>query len=271
MEKYLPEDMRLEETSARRSLMSSSQREQLERLLVDDNKVEGKVEVVEEEGRRRSTRRSTTISYQLPSESEESDLEEMVVTKDSTKTGANVEDRHEKGLQALEELETFDFGVKPSASQTRAHKAGLSISISRPRQAAVKRKTKEILEIVGSSEEEEEVVQLEERKTRSGRISRKPTEVAQMPSKSQKKSGPVTKRGRFGNGGRRRKDESDSNTDDDDGDEDDDVLVEMEEGRSRRKRIGSERSERSDKKEPELIMRRALRSSTRTVHTVDID
>ena len=270
MEKYLPEDMRLEETSARRSLMSSSQREQLERLLVDDNKVEGKVEVVEEEGRRRSTRRSTTISYQLPSESEESDLGELVVSKDSTKR-TNVEDRHEKGLQALEELETFDFGVKPSASQTRAHKAGLSISISRPRQAAVKRKTEEILEIVGSSEEEEEVVQLEERKTRSGRISRKPTEVAQMPSKSQKKSAPVTKRGRFGNGGRRRKDESDSNTDDDDGDEDDDVLVEMEEGRSRRKRIGSERSERSDKKEPELITRRALRSSTRTVHTVDID
>ena len=267
MEKYLPEDMRLEETSARRSLMSSSQREQLERLLVDDNKVEGKVEVVEEEGRRRSTRRSTTISYQLPSESEELDLEELVVTKDSTKR-TNVEDRHEKGLKALEELETFDFGVKPSASQTRAHKAGLSISISRPRQAAVKRKTEEILEIVGSSEEEEEVVQLEERKTRSGRISRKPTEVAQMPSKSQKKSAPITKRGRFGNGGRRRKDESDSETDDDDGDEDDDVLVKMEERRSRRKRIGSERS---DKKEPELIMRRALRSSTRTVHIVDID
>ena len=269
MEKYLPEDMRLEETSVRRSMMSSSQREQLERLLVDDNKVEGRMEVVEEEGRRRSTRRSTTISYQLPSESEESDLEELVVTKDSTKR-ANVEDRHEKGLQALEELETFDFGVKPSASQTRAHKAGLSISISRPRQAAVKRKTEEILEIVDSSEEEEdeEVVELEERKTRSGRISRKPTEVAQMPSKSQKKSAPVTKRGRFGNGGRRKKDESDSDTDDDDGDEDDDVLVEMEEKRSRRKRI---RSERSDKKEPELIMRRALRSSTRTVHTVDID
>ena len=270
MEKYLPEDMRLEETSARRSLMSSSQREQLERLLVDDNKVEGRVEVVEEDGRRRSTRRSTTISYQLPSESEESDLEELVVTKDSTKR-ANVEDRHEKGLQALEELETFDFGVKPSASQTRAHKAGLSISISRPRQAAVKRKTEEILEIVDSSEEEEEVVELEERKTRSGRISRKPTEVAQMPSKSQKKSAPVTKRGRFGNGGRRKKDESDSDTDDDDGDEDDEVLVEMEDRRSRRKRIRSERSERSDKKEPELIMRRALRSSTRTVHTVDID
>ena len=157
MEKYLPEDMRLEETSARRSLMSSSQREQVERLLVDDNKVEGKVEVVEEEGRRRSTRRSTTISYQLPSESEESDLEGLVVTKDSTKR-TNVEDRHEKGLQALEELETFDFGVKPSASQTRAHKAGLSISISRPRQAAVKRKTEEILEIVDSSEEEEEAL-----------------------------------------------------------------------------------------------------------------
>ena len=170
MEKYLPEDMRLEETSVRRSMMSSSQREQLERLLVDDNKVEGRVEVVEEEGRRRSTRRSTTISYQLPSESEESDLEELVVTKDSTKR-ANVEDRHEKGLQALEELETFDFGVKPPASQTRAHKAGLSISISRPRQAAVKRKTEEILEIVDSSEEEkEEVVEVEERKTRSGRI-----------------------------------------------------------------------------------------------------
>ena len=268
MEKYLPEDMRLEETSARRSLMSSSQREQLERLLVDDNKVEGRVEVVEEDGRRRSTRRSTTISYQLPSESEESDLEELVVTKDSTKR-ANVEDRHEKGLQALEELETFDFGVKPSASQTRAHKAGLSISISRPRQAAVKRKTEEILEIVDSSEEEEEeVVELEERKTRSGRISRKPTEVAQMPSKSQKKSAPVTKRGRFGNSVRRKKDESDSDTDDDDGDEDDEVLVEMEDRRSRRKRI---RSERSDKKEPELIMRRALRSSTRTVPTVDID
>ena len=266
MEKYLPEDMRLEETSVRRSLMSSSQREQLERLLVDDNKVEGRVEVVEEEGRRRSTRRSTTISYQLPSESEESDLEELVVTKDSTKR-ANVEDRHEKGLQALEELETFDFGVKPSASQTRAHKAGLSISISRPRQAAVKRKTEEILEIVDSSEDEE-VVELEERKTRSGRISRKPTEVAQMPSKSQKKAALVTKRGRFGNGVRRKKDESDSDTDDDDGDEDDDNLVEMEEKRSRRKRI---RSERSDKKEPELIMRRALRSSTRTVHTVDID
>ena len=82
VEQYLPEDMRLEETSVRRSLMTSVQREQVERLLADDNEVKVKKEKEElkEEGRRRSSRHSTATRYKQDSESEsaESDLEEML-------------------------------------------------------------------------------------------------------------------------------------------------------------------------------------------------
>ena len=261
MEKYLPDGMRLEETSARRSLMTSMQREQVEKLLADDN--EDKVEVKKEEvkeGRRRSARHSTTTRYKQESESEsaESDWEEKVVKRVRT------EDKQEKGLKALEELETFDFGVKPKTEEAKSSKGGLSISFARQKPAA-KRKTEEILEIVDSSEEEEsdvEEVEIEEKKTRSGRIIRKPTIEVLMPSK--KNTAPASKRGRFRNAPRSKtqKAESDSDEDNSDDNEDDDVVVEM---------VGKRSMKGKVEMEGKRGLRRGLRTSVRRVQTVDLD
>merc|ERR1719341_30180 len=127
--------------------MTSTQRDQVERLLADDSEVEGKKEG-SEEGRRRSARHSATTRYKQESESEsaESDLEEIVVKRGRT------EDKQEKGLNALKELETFDFGVKPKTEEAKSFKGGLSISIARQKPAMKRKPEEEILEIVDSSE-----------------------------------------------------------------------------------------------------------------------
>ena len=295
MEQYLPEDMRLEETSVRRSLMTSVQREQVERLLADDNEVKVKKEKEElkEEGRRRSSRHSTATRYKQDSESEsaESDLEEMVpplvVRRDSSKR-SKTEDRQERGLEALNQLEVFDLGVKP--------KGGVSISIARQK-PATRKKVEEILEISDSSGEEEEdeeveeVGQEEERKTRSGRISKRPAEVL-MTSNSLKNTAPSSKRGRFGNSTRRTrqmKPESDSDGDDGDDNEDeddDDVVVETSGRRGLRGRgLGkanmkeeksglanmANKANKANMKEEKSGLRRGLRTSARRVQTVDLD
>ena len=222
--------------------MTSTQRDQVERLLADDNEVKVKEEV-KEEGRRRSARHSMTTRYKQESESEsaESDLEEMVVTR------GRAEDKQEKGLNALQELETFDFGVKPRPEETKSIKGGLSISIARQKPAMKRKTEEEILEIVDSSEEEEEEdeeveeVELEEKKTRSGRIIRRPAEVS-MPSK--KNNAPRRKR---------QKAESDS-------DEDDDIMM-----------VGRRGVKAKVTKEGLRGVRRGLRTSARRVQTVDLD
>ena len=296
MEQYLPEDMRLEETSVRRSLMTSVQREQVERLLADDNEVKVKKEKEElkEEGRRRSSRHSTATRYKQDSESEsaESDLEEMVpplvVRRDSSKRSKTEDqDRQERGLEALNQLEVFDLGVKP--------KGGVSISIARQK-PATRKKVEEILEISDSSGEEEveEVGQEEERKTRSGRISKRPAEVL-MTSNSLKNTAPSSKRGRFGNSTRRtRQMKPESDSDGDDGDDsadedDDDVVVETSGRRGLRGRGLGKANMKEEKgglanmankankvnkaniREEKGGLRRGLRTSARRVQTVDLD
>ena len=282
----------MEETSARRSLMTSLQREQVERLLADDDEVnvvkeeEVKVEMKEEvkvEGRRRSARHSTTTRYKQESESEsaESDLEEIMV-----KRGTKPEDKQEQGLEALKELEAFEFAVKPKTETKKAVKGGLSISIARQKPAMKRKMKEEILEIIDSSEEEDdddevEEVEFEEKKTRSGRVSRKPREVS-IPSK--KKMAPASKRGQFGISAPRRKKqkaESDSDGDVADDDEDDDVMEEKEVVVRRGLRRKMQKVE-SDSDEDDDVMvekekvgrrglRRGLRTSARRVQTVDLD
>ena len=276
--------------------MTSVQREQVERLLADDNEVKVKKEKEElkGEGRRRSSRHSTATRYKQDSESEsaESDLEEMVpplvVRRDSSKRSKTEDhDRQERGLEALNQLEVFDLGVKP--------KGGVSISIARQK-PATRKKVEEILEISDSSGEEEEdeeveeVGQEEERKTRSGRISKRPAEVL-MTSNSLKNTAPSSKRGRFGNSTRRTrqmKPESDSDGDDGDDNEDeddDDVVVETSGRRGLRgrglgkanmkeenmKANNANKANKANMKEEKSGLRRGLRTSARRVQTVDLD
>ena len=271
--------------------MTSVQREQVERLLADDNEVKVKKEKEElkEEGRRRSSRHSTATRYKQDSESEsaESGLEEIpVVRRDSSKR-SKTDDRQERGLEALNQLEVFDLGVKP--------KGGVSISIARQK-PATRKKVEEILQISDSSGEEEEdeeveeVGQEEERKTRSGRISKRPAEVL-MTSNSLKNTAPSSKRGRFGNSTRRTrqmKPESDSDGDDGDDNEDeddDDVVVETSGRRGLRgrglgkanmkeenmKANNANKANKANMKEEKSGLRRGLRTSARRVQTVDLD
>ena len=215
--------------------MTSTQRDQVERLLADDNEVKVKKEE-NEEGRRRSARHSMTTRYKQESESEsaESDLEEIVVKRGRT------EDKQGEGLNALKELETFDFGVKPKPQETKSIKGGLSISIARQKPALKRKSEEEILEIVSSESESEEdeveEVELEEKKTRSGRIIRKPAEVL-MPSK--KNNAPRRQK--------RQKAESDS---DEDNDEDDNIMMV---GRRRVKEKVMKEGLRGGEKRPENL------------------
>ena len=132
----------------------------------------------------------------------------------------------------------------------------------------------EILEISDSSGEEEVegVGQEEERKTRSGRISKRPAEVL-MTSNSLKNTAPSSKRGRFGNSTRRTrqmKPESDSDGDDGDDNEDeddDDVVVET----SGRRGLRGRGLGKANMKEEKSGLRRGLRTSARRVQTVDLD
>ena len=69
--------------------------------------------------------------------------------------GRGEEDRQVKGLDALKELEAFDFGPNPKPEETKPTKGGgLSISIARQKPALKRKAEEQILEIVDSSEEE---------------------------------------------------------------------------------------------------------------------